>query len=106
MKKALFLLLCILCSLGAMAQKKTITGVVTDGTGESVIGASVLEVGTMNGVITDLDGKFSMSVDPDGKIQISYIGYKTEVISVKGKTVINVKMVDDSEMLQDRKSVV
>lgn len=101
MKKALFLLLCILCSLGAMAQKKTITGVVTDGTGESVIGASVLEVGTMNGVITDLDGKFSLSVDPDGKIQISYIGYKTEVISVKGKTVINVKMVDDSEMLQE-----
>ena len=44
MKKTIFLILCILCSLGAMAQKKSITGVVTDASGESVIGASVVEV--------------------------------------------------------------
>ncbi|EXZ24702.1 putative outer membrane domain protein [Bacteroides fragilis str. S13 L11] len=43
MKKTIFLILCILCSLGAMAQKKSITGVVTDASGESVIGASVVE---------------------------------------------------------------
>ncbi|EYA02397.1 hypothetical protein M126_4832, partial [Bacteroides fragilis str. S6L3] len=56
MKKTIFLILCILCSLGAMAQKKSITGVVMDASGESIIGASVVEVGTTNGVITDIDG--------------------------------------------------
>ncbi|MEG0464347.1 carboxypeptidase-like regulatory domain-containing protein, partial [Bacteroides sp.] len=72
MKKTIILMLCLLCSIGVMAQKKLITGVVTDGAGESVIGASVIEVGTTNGIITDLDGKFSLSVDPNGKIKISY----------------------------------
>lgn len=43
MKKTLFMLFCLLCSIGAMAQKKTITGVVTDATGEAVIGASIVE---------------------------------------------------------------
>ena len=42
-----------------MAQKKTITGVVTDATGEAVIGASIVETGTTNGTVTDLDGNFT-----------------------------------------------
>ncbi|KAA4838846.1 hypothetical protein F2044_22120 [Bacteroides fragilis] len=46
-----------------MAQKKSITGVVTDASGESVIGASVVEVGTTNGVITDIDGKFTLIIN-------------------------------------------
>ena len=66
MKKTIFLILCLLCSIGAMAQKKSITGVVTDAIGETVIGASVVEVGTTNGVITNLDGKFTLMVDPNG----------------------------------------
>ncbi|WP_155396920.1 carboxypeptidase-like regulatory domain-containing protein, partial [Bacteroides fragilis] len=56
-----------------MAQKKSITGVVTDASGESVIGASVVEVGTTNGVITDIDGKFTLMVDPNGKIKVSFV---------------------------------
>lgn len=62
MKKTLFMLFCLLCSIGAMAQKKTITGVVTDATGEAVIGASIVETGTTNGTVTDLDGNFTLSV--------------------------------------------
>ena len=75
MKKTIFLILCILCSLGAMAQKKSITGVITDGAGESIIGASVVEVGTTNGTITNFDGEFSLTIATGAKFTVSYIGY-------------------------------
>ena len=101
MKKTIFLILCILCSLGAMAQKKSITGVVTDASGESVIGASVVEVGTTNGVITDISGKFTLMVDPNGKIKVSYVGYQPQVLDVKGKNSFNIKLKEDSEMLDE-----
>ena len=102
MKKTIFLILCILCSLGAMAQKKSITGVVTDASGESVIGASVVEVGTTNGVITDIDGKFIIiRVDPNGKIKVSFVGYQPQTIYVKGKGSFNIQLKEDSEMLEE-----
>ena len=101
MKKTIFLILCLLCSIGAMAQKKSITGVVTDATGETVIGASVVEVGTTNGVITNLDGKFTLMVDPNGKIKVSYVGYQPQVIDVKGRNSFNIKLKEDSEMLDE-----
>ena len=84
-----------------MAQKKSITGVVTDATGETVIGASVVEVGTTNGVITDISGKFTLMVDPNGKIKVSYVGYQPQVIDIKGKNSFNIKLKEDSEMLDE-----
>lgn len=101
MKKTIFLILCLLCSVGAMAQKKSITGVVTDATGESIIGASVVEVGTTNGVITDLDGKFTLSVNPDGKIKVSYVGYQNQVVDVKNRNSFKIQLKEDSEMLEE-----
>lgn len=101
MRKSIFLILCLLCSVGAMAQK-TVSGVVTDATGEAVIGASVIEVGAAgNGTVTDLDGKFTLTVSPDGKIQISYIGYQTQTLSAKDKSFFKVVLKEDSEMLQE-----
>lgn len=67
MKKNLFLLLGLLMSFNVMAQTKTITGTVVDATNEPVIGASVVEAGTTNGTITDLDGKFSLNVSQGAK---------------------------------------
>ena len=61
-KDILLLMLCLFCSIGAMAQTKTITGVVSDAAGEPIIGASVVEVGTTNGTITDIDGKFVLNL--------------------------------------------
>ena len=101
MKRTIFLILCILCSIGAMAQKKSITGVVTDATGEPVIGASVVELGTTNGVITNLDGKFTLSVNPNGKFKVSYVGYKEQTIDVKNQSSFNIQLKEDSEMLQE-----
>lgn len=101
MKKIIFLILCLSCSIGAMAQKKSITGIVIDATGEAVIGASVVEVGTTNGVITDLDGHFSLSVNPNGKIHISYVGYQAQTIDVNGKNTFKIQLAEDSEMLEE-----
>ncbi len=101
MKKTIFLILCILCSLGAMAQKKSITGVITDGAGESIIGASVVEVGTTNGTITDFDGKFSLTIATGAKFTVSYIGYKSQTITVGAENTYNIVLKEDTEVLDE-----
>lgn len=90
----------MLCLI-AFAQGRQITGTVVDGTGESVIGANVLEVGTTNGVITDVDGNFSIQVQPNAKIQISFIGYITQTVAVGNQKNIKVVLVDDSQALDE-----
>ena len=67
-------------SMEVMQQTKRITGTVKDATGMEVIGANVIVKGTTNGVITDLDGKFSLEAAPGSIIEISYIGYMTQEI--------------------------
>lgn len=90
-RRLLSVLLAFTATLCAFAQNKTITGVVVDANGESIIGASVLVKGTTNGIITDIDGKFTLNDVPEaGVIQISYIGYKTQEVSAKNKTSLKV----------------
>ena len=84
-----------------MAQTKTITGVVVDATGEPVIGASVLEVGTTNGTITDVDGNFTIQVPVGAKLDVSYIGYKTQQIVVGVPNTYKVILKEDAEMLDE-----
>ena len=72
-KRALATLSLSMLCLVAFAQGHQISGTVIDGTGEPIIGANVLEVGTTNGVITDIDGNFKLSVQPNAKIQVSFI---------------------------------
>ena len=100
-KRALATLSLSMLCLIALAQGRQITGTVVDGTGESVIGANVLEVGTTNGVITDIDGNFKMQVQPNAKIQISFIGYLTQTITVGSRTNIKVTLADDSQALDE-----
>lgn len=100
-KSILLLMLCLLGSIGAIAQNKTITGVVTDQTGETVIGASVLVKGTTLGTITDFDGKFTLNDVKNGDIiQISFVGYKTQEIKYTGQA-LNVVLHDDTEVLDE-----
>ena len=100
-KNILLLMLCLLGSIGAMAQTKSITGVVIDTTGEAVIGASVVEVGTTNGVITDIEGNFSLTVKAGAKISITYIGYTPQTITVKDQTSFRITLKEDSKMLEE-----
>lgn len=82
---------------------KNITGTVTDSKGEPLIGANVVLKGssTSVGVITDLDGNFTMNVPEQSVLEISYIGYNPQEVSVVGKTHITVKLVEDSQVLDD-----
>lgn len=82
-------------------QKKSISGVVLDAFGEPIIGANVIEKGTTNGVITDLDGKFSLQITPGAVVQISYIGYNTQEIKVGSQSVLSVKLDEDSQALNE-----
>ncbi|MCR5158711.1 MAG: TonB-dependent receptor [Prevotella sp.] len=74
---------------------------VVDATGEAVIGASVIEKGTRNGGVTDLDGNFTITVKSDNPVVISYIGMKSQTVSVKGKSTLTVVLEDDNTTLQD-----
>lgn len=101
LQRLLPIIILLLAGMNAWAQTKQVSGVVTDGTGETVIGASVLEKGTTNGTITDLDGKFILTVNDNAVLQISYVGYTTQEVPVKGKTSFNITLKEDSEMLEE-----
>lgn len=79
----------------------TVTGIVKDNFGEPIIGATVLEKGTTNGTITDIDGKFTFSVRPGAMITISYIGYLTKEVKATAGSLINVSLKDDTQTLEE-----
>lgn len=79
-----------------------VQGKVVDATGESVIGASVLEKGTTNGVITDLDGNFTLNVSSTkSTLVISFVGYKTIELPASDKNLQNIVLKEDSEVLDE-----
>lgn len=82
----LIFLLALLFPMTGFAQAIQVKGTVLDASGMSVIGASVLEKGTTNGVITDLDGNFELTVSPKGTLVISYVGFQTQEIQVNNQT--------------------
>ena len=85
-----------------LQQGKKIKGVVRDETGEPIIGANVIEKGTSNGLITDLDGAFSLEVKPGSTLVISYIGYISQEIPITDNTTtLNIKLVEDSKTLDE-----
>ena len=100
-KRALATLSLSMLCLIAFAQGHQISGTVIDGTGEPIIGANVLEVGTTNGVITDIDGNFKLSVQPNAKIQVSFIGYITQTVTVGSQKNIKVTLKEDAQALDE-----
>lgn len=83
------------------AQQITVQGIVKDQTGEMVIGASVMEKGTTNGTITGIDGDFSLNMSPNGTLVVSFVGYKTQEVQVKGQKQLQVVLSEDAEMLDE-----
>lgn len=92
----------MLLSMGASAQEKiTVTGTVVDGTGETIIGASVMEVGTTNGTVTDFDGNFKLQVkNENAQIRISYIGFTTKTVKVS-RNPMNITIDEDNKTLTE-----
>ena len=81
--------------------EQKITGTVVDANNEPVIGANVLVKGTTNGVITDVDGKFTLTVPRGAVLQISYIGYVTQEVKVTNESIYNILLREDSEALEE-----
>lgn len=100
MKKVIAFLFVLLTASYAFAQSE-VSGMVKDDAGEPLIGVSILVQGTTNGTITDFDGNYTLSVPAKATLVFSYMGYQTETIAVGSKTVINVTMKQDNQVLDE-----
>jgi len=83
------------------AQNVTVKGTVKDSYGEGLPGVNVLQVGTTNGIITDIDGNYQINVPSNATLTFSFIGYSTQTVSVAGKTTIDIIMKDDAQALDE-----
>lgn len=79
----------------------TISGTVKDKTGQTVIGANVVEKGRTNGTVTDIDGHYQLEVAPNAVLHISYIGYTAQDIPTNGKNVIDITLSDNTQALEE-----
>lgn len=86
---------------GKQAQKITIKGIATDGSGEALIGASISEKGTTNATITGINGDFTLSVPANATLVVSYVGYVTKEIAVNGQTAVEIILKEDTKMLDE-----
>lgn len=82
-------------------QKKQITGTVLEDTGIPVIGANVLEVGTSNGTVTDIDGNFTLVVESSATIVVSYIGFLDQSIDISGNDNFTITLSEDTQLLDE-----
>lgn len=101
-KWAFLFLLCVMSTLGAFAQDRTVKGTVLDSMGETIIGANVMVKGTTNGTITDMDGNFSLSVPDNAKfLEVSFIGYETASVSIPQSNIIKITLKESSVVLDE-----
>jgi len=101
MRKILLMMTAILCAGFAYAQNIDVSGIVTDAdNGEPMMGVSVAVMGTTRGTATDLDGRYSLSVPSGSKLTFSFMGYVTQTVDVKGRT-LNVELQPDAEALDE-----
>ena len=97
-QKAMFFVFFLLCSAVMMAQNK-VSGTVLDATGEPLIGVSVLEAGTNNGVVTNFDGNFTLTVKQGAKLTFSYVGYLTQTVAAANG--MKVTLEEDNKVLNE-----
>ncbi|MFD0990037.1 SusC/RagA family TonB-linked outer membrane protein [Mariniflexile jejuense] len=103
--KTCIMLIFSILSFNSFAQdansKKTVTGTVVDATGIPLPGVNIIEKGTSNGVVSDFDGNFSLSVKSKGILVFTFIGMKKAEYSVDGKTILKVTLQEDTESLDE-----
>ena len=86
--------------IGAHAQS-VVTGSVKDGSGEPIIGATIMEKGTSNGGVTDLDGNFSIKVGDHATLVVSYVGYERQEVPVAGKSTVNIVLTESNRTIDE-----
>ena len=97
-QKAMFFVFFLLCSTVMLAQNK-VSGTVLDATGEPLIGVSVLEAGTSNGVVTDFDGNFTLAVKEGAQLTFSYVGYTSQTLAAKNGMTVTLQ--EDNTVLNE-----
>ena len=90
----------LLAPLFALAQSIRVSGTVTDQSGEAVIGAGIVVQNTQNGTVSGADGTYSLSVPSGAILEISSIGYKTQLVPVSGRSRIDIVLEEDAETLE------
>ena len=98
--KRLLVLLVFAFSTSVFAQQVTVSGKVSDNVGP-LPGVNIVEKGTTNGVTTDFDGNYTISVGADATLVFSYIGYTTQEIPLDGNTTLNVTLLEDAQALDE-----
>ena len=99
--KLLFLMAGLLFAFTLKAQTISVSGVVSDPSGEPLIGASILAEGTSQGTATNIDGEYTLNVAPNATLVFSYVGYDVQKVPVDGRSTINVTMTENSVMLNE-----
>lgn len=96
-------ILMMACGLSLQAQNtpQKISGVVTDENGETLIGAGLIEKGTKNGTITDIDGKYQMTVNSGSTIEVSFMGFLTKTVKVEKGGTYNIQLMEDTSSLDE-----
>ncbi|MBR6841895.1 MAG: carboxypeptidase-like regulatory domain-containing protein, partial [Prevotella sp.] len=100
-QRILFLMMALFGLYGQLMAQTTVTGNVKDGTGEPIIGASVIVTGTSNGTVTDFDGNFTMKAKEGDELTISYVGYISQTVKVSGSAPINVTLLEDNAVIDE-----
>ena len=101
LRTAILLLACFF-SIATSAQTPAVSGTVTDSSNaEALIGVTVMEKGTQNGVSTDFDGNFTINVAPNATLEFSYVGYNAKEVKVSGKTNLNVTLEQTATALDE-----
>lgn len=100
-KLKILVFLLILGSQVVYAQSQKIKGVVTDDTGQTLPGATVLVVGTNQGVVTDSDGKYSLNAEPGKQLTFTFVGFKQKTITIGNKFVIDVQLSADAQSIDE-----
>ena len=95
------LLLFLLFALLGYSQKKTVSGIISDTYGQPLPGVNVIEKKASNGVVTDFDGKYSITVSQEAVLSFSFVGLITQEVAVAGKSTINITMLEDVTALKE-----
>ena len=101
-KKPVGLLVALLLfPFSIFAESISVSGIITDPTGETMPGVNVVETGTTKGAVSDLDGRYEITVPTDARLTFSYIGYQPQTVDVKGRKTINITLKEDDQTLEE-----
>lgn len=100
MKNYIYILF-LFVSIFSFGQEITVTGKIFDNTGETLIGATVVETGTANGTVSDFNGNYELRVAADASLTVSYTGYETKEVAVNNATQLNITLAESSETLDE-----